>query len=108
VIATSDTRGAASSATYESIYLALFKVTAIADLESPERAVEWAQSLLEDEQLRVAFVAGVASELAASRRRRAAASVQARAARQRFDRRPLDPEMPLFRFGERTPPRRFA
>jgi len=53
---------------YESLYLALFKVTAIADLESPERAVEWAQSLLEDEQLRAAFVAGVASELTAPRR----------------------------------------
>ena len=87
-----------SEAADESVYLALFKVTAIADLDSPERALEWAQSLLEDEQLRAAFVAGVVSELVSSRRRRAARGIR------RFDRVPLDPEMPVLHFG--SPERR--
>ena len=46
------------------VYLALFRVVAIANLESPERAVEWAQSMLEDDQLREAFVARASDELA--------------------------------------------
>ena len=82
-----------SEAADESVYLALFKVTAIADLDSPERALEWAHSLLDDEQLRAAFVAGVESELASSKRRRAGRVIG------RFDRRPLDPEMPVLHFG---------
>ena len=46
------------------VYLALFRIVSIADLESPERAIEWAQSVLEDDQLREAFVARASDELA--------------------------------------------
>jgi hypothetical protein len=90
---------ASEAAAEESVYLALFKVTAIADLESPERAVEWAQSLLEDEQLRAAFVAGVESELAASRRSPRFPAAHSRVFRRVRDQPPLDPAMPLLRFG---------
>jgi hypothetical protein len=39
----------------DAIYHAAFKMTAIADLYGPERAVEWAQSLLDDPELLQAF-----------------------------------------------------
>ena len=45
------------------VYLALFRVVAIADLDSPERAVEWAKSMLDDDQLREAFIARASDEL---------------------------------------------
>jgi hypothetical protein len=45
----------------ESLYYALFRVAAIADLEGPAKAVAWAESILDDDQLREAFVAGVVS-----------------------------------------------
>ena len=45
----------------ETLYYALFRVAAIADLEGPAKAVEWAQSVLDDDRLRAAFVAGVVS-----------------------------------------------
>ena len=45
----------------EALYFALFRVTAIADLEGPVKAVEWAQSVLDDDRLRAAFVAGIVS-----------------------------------------------
>ena len=54
--------------TEETVYLALFRVAAIADLEGPAKAVEWAQSVLDDDRLRAAFIAGVSR--AASRRTR--------------------------------------
>jgi hypothetical protein len=44
------------------VYLALFRVVAIADLDSPERAVEWARTMLEDDQLLEAFVARASDE----------------------------------------------
>jgi len=59
---------ARSAAVDESLYLAIFRVTAIADLAGPVRAVEWAQSLLDDEQLRAAFISGVSSEWASRTR----------------------------------------
>ena len=83
-----------SSATFRSLYLALFRVTAIADLEGPDRAVEWAQSMLDDEQLRAAFVARVADERAPARR-------------ESFERRPADRGIPVIRLGE-PEPRRFV
>jgi hypothetical protein len=48
-------------ATGETLYLALFRVAAIADLKGPAKAIEWAQSVLDDDRLRGAFVAGVAA-----------------------------------------------
>jgi hypothetical protein len=65
-----------------SLYLALFRVAAIADLEGPERAVEWAQSVLDDDRLRAAFVAGVSRELGPAQRR-------------------VNTGIPLLRFGRR-------
>jgi ABC-type branched-subunit amino acid transport system substrate-binding protein len=38
------------------IFRAMFRLTAIAELYGPEQAVEWAQSLLDDPKLRMAFV----------------------------------------------------
>ena len=37
------------------VHAALFKVVSTADLKDPESAVEWAQSVLDDEQLLAAF-----------------------------------------------------
>jgi hypothetical protein len=37
------------------VYAALFKVVSSADLSGPEAAVEWAQSVLDDQQLLAAF-----------------------------------------------------
>ena len=51
----------------ETLYYALFRVAAIADLEGPAKAVEWAQSVLDDDRLRAAFVAGIASSEPRSR-----------------------------------------
>jgi predicted RNA polymerase sigma factor len=39
----------------QSLYLALFRLVSIADLEGPAKAVEWAQSVLDDDRLRAAF-----------------------------------------------------
>jgi hypothetical protein len=51
----------------EALYYVLFRVAAIADLEGPVKAVEWAQSVLDDDRLRAALVAGIVSN--ESRRR---------------------------------------
>ena len=48
--------------TDKTLYLAFFRVAAIADLKGPAKAVEWAQSVLDDDRLRAAFVAGVSSK----------------------------------------------
>ena len=40
------------------IFHAIFRVTAIADLYGPERAVEWAETLLDDPHLLAAFARG--------------------------------------------------
>jgi hypothetical protein len=47
----------------ETLYLALFRVAAIADLKGPAKAIEWAQSVLDDDRLRAAFVAGAGARL---------------------------------------------
>lgn len=49
----------------EGLHFALFRITAIAELAGPAKAVEWGQSVLDDDELREAFIAGVAGELAA-------------------------------------------
>ncbi len=49
----------------EAIYRAAFRMTAVADLYGPDRAVEWAQSLLDDPDLLRAFArSGPARETA--------------------------------------------
>jgi len=53
----------------EGLHFALFRITAIADLVGPAKAVEWGQSVLDDDELRAAFVAGVSSELVSRARR---------------------------------------
>jgi hypothetical protein len=45
------TDGKRRSAVAEGVSLALFKVVATADLAGAERAVEWARTALEDEEL---------------------------------------------------------
>ena len=37
------------------IYNVMFRLTSISDLYGPDKAVEWAQSVLEDPQLRAGF-----------------------------------------------------
>jgi hypothetical protein len=39
------------------IYYALFKVVSVSDLAGPEKAIEWAQSALDDEVLLRSFAA---------------------------------------------------
>ena len=42
----------------EGIFLALFKVTAVADLAGPEKAVEWAREAQSDRRMLDALAAG--------------------------------------------------
>ena len=44
------------------VHAALFKVVAVADLNGPEAAVEWAQSVLDDDDLLAAFAARAVEE----------------------------------------------
>jgi hypothetical protein len=41
----------------DALYLALFRIVAIAELEGAARAIEWADAMLDDEHLRRAFIA---------------------------------------------------
>jgi hypothetical protein len=50
------TTSLAEAASDTGIFRAMFRLTAIADLYGPDCAVEWAQSLLDDPKLRMAFV----------------------------------------------------
>src|SRR5256885_16817536 len=43
------------------IFHAVFRLISVADLYGPERAIEWAQSLLDDEALLEAFARGSAA-----------------------------------------------
>jgi hypothetical protein len=44
------------------IYFTLFKITSTAELAGAERAVDWAESVLEDEDLLRSFAAGTREE----------------------------------------------
>jgi hypothetical protein len=73
----------------ESLYYALFRVAAIAELEGPAKAVEWAESVLDDGDLREAFVAGVVSSEACGGIHNGDSRLNAR--------------IPVLRFTRRTP-----
>jgi hypothetical protein len=83
----------------EGLHFALFRITAIAELAGPAKAVDWGQSVLDDDELRAAFVAGVSGELAA----RARAGTKRVGAGQRFRlarvSRRQTPDPPLVRLG---------
>jgi hypothetical protein len=46
---------AESESVSRGVHAALFKVVAVADLQGPEAAVEWAQSVIEEPKLLSAF-----------------------------------------------------
>jgi hypothetical protein len=46
---------AESESVSRGVHAALFKVVSVADLQGPEAAVEWAQSVIEQPQLLAAF-----------------------------------------------------
>lgn len=56
-----------------SVFYALFRVVEIEELSGPEKAVEWAQAMVEEPDLRTAFSEGVLNALAERAERQAAA-----------------------------------
>jgi hypothetical protein len=46
---------AESESVSRGVHAALFKVVAVADLQDPEAAIEWAQSVIDDPELLAAF-----------------------------------------------------
>jgi hypothetical protein len=56
------------------LYHALFKICALSDLDGPERSLEWAQSLVDDEQLLAAFADNVREAVETHKPRRGPSS----------------------------------
>ena len=52
----------------QAIFYVLFRMGAIEDLAGPERALEWARSMVEDDELRHAFSARLLEDLDARKR----------------------------------------